>query len=298
MSMAIAVRCAWHRGDRGADDRARLDREIRTSARQDAPEVPSMDQAAQPRWITLGHPSYVWRFGQDRRLALIQEYASLEDRWILDIGCGIGTYVRKFRSFSENVVGIDVDEERVAEGAKSLPHMLVGEAEVLPFKDETFDVILLNEVIEHVRDDAQTVADALRVLRPGGRLIIFAPNRLYLFETHGIYLGRHYVFRLIPFINWLPDVVRRRFCPHVRAYTTRDVRRLFAGQPAKIIHHGYVYPGFDNIVARHRSVGFTLRNVCYALERTPLQCFGLSHFVVAERVSTPPTGLSGSSSYQ
>lgn len=245
-----------------------------------------MEKASEPKWITLGHPSYVWRFGQDRRLALIQQFANLEDRWILDVGCGIGTYVRKFANFSAHVFGIDVDEERVAEGAKSIPRLLIGEAEVLPFPDATFDVVLLNEVIEHVRDDAQTIADSLRILRPGGHLIIYAPNRLYLFETHGIYLGRRYLFRLVPFINWLPDVVRDRFCPHVRAYTAADIRRLFTGQPGKILHHGYVYPGFDNIVARRPGFGHALRRVCYALEETPLQCFGLSHFVVVERLPT------------
>src|SRR5581483_3483548 len=269
---------------RGDVDHAPTRQTIAAHARWSESQERAVDQADQPRWIALGHPSYVWRFGQDRRLALIQQYAPLQDRRILDVGSGIGTYVRKFRSFSEHVFGIDVEEERVAEGAKSLPNLLVGEAELLPFEDETFDVILLNEVIEHVLDDAQTIADALRVLRRGGRLIIYAPNRLYFFETHGIYLGKRYIFRLIPLVNWMPDVIRRRFCPHVRAYTTGDLRRLFRGQPAKIVHHGYVFPGFDNIVARHPAAGRMLRSVCYALEKTPLQCFGLSHFVVAERL--------------
>lgn len=245
-----------------------------------------MERAHEPKWITLGHPSYVWRFGQDRRLALVQKYAPLQDRWILDVGCGIGTYVRKLRSLSEHVVGIDVDEDRVAEGGKSLSRLLVGEAESLPFPDQSFDVVLLNEVIEHVRDDAKSIADVTRILRPGGRVVIYAPNRLYLFETHGIYLRKRFIFRLIPFVNWLPDRLRNRFCPHVRAYTSRDIRALFAGQPVRIIHHGYVYPGFDNVIARRPWIGRLLRSVCYALEKTPLQCFGLSHFVVAERLAT------------
>jgi len=243
-------------------------------------------QPAEPKWIALGHPSYVWRFGQDRRLALIQGFSPLEDRWILDVGCGIGTYVRKFRQFSEHALGVDVDEERVAEGGQTLPGLAVAAAEDLPFPDGSFDLVVLNEVIEHVRDDRQTIADALRVLRPGGRLVIYAPNRLYFFETHGIYFGKRYIFRLIPLINWLPDVIRNRFCPHVRAYTGRDVRRLFAGQPAQIVHHGYVFPGFDNIVADHPQLGQAIRAICYRLESTPWQVFGLSHFVVAERNAT------------
>jgi SAM-dependent methyltransferase len=243
-----------------------------------------VDHVEAPKWIALGHPSYVWRFGQDRRLTLIRQYAPLEDRWILDVGCGIGTYVRKLRSYSDHVYGIDVDEERVAHGAQDVPNLQVSTSESLPFLDATFDVVILNEVIEHVADDRKTIAECVRVLRPGGRVVIYAPNRLYLFETHGIYLRRRFVFRLIPFVNWLPDVLRDRFCPHVRAYTTTRIRQLFTGTPSRIVHHGYVFPGFDNIVADHRRLGSALRRVCYTLEMTPLACLGLSHFVVAERL--------------
>jgi SAM-dependent methyltransferase len=236
------------------------------------------------KWIALGHPSYVWRFGQDRRLAMIERYSALNDRWILDVGCGIGTYVRKFRQFSTHVFGIDVDAERVAEGARSMPNLQVAASEHLPFPDGSFDTIVLNEVIEHVTDDAATIAECIRVLRPGGRVVIYAPNRLYLFETHGIYLGKRYIFRLIPFVNWLPDRMRRWFAPHVRAYTSGSLERLFLGTPAEIIHHGYVYPGFDNIIARRPGLGRLLRRVFYFLEATPLRRFGLSHFLVAERL--------------
>ena len=67
---------------------------------------------ADAKAITLGHPSYVWRFGQDRRLAMIERYAPLEGRRILDTGCGVGMYVRAFRQFSEQVYGIDVDPDK------------------------------------------------------------------------------------------------------------------------------------------------------------------------------------------
>src|SRR4026209_1112536 len=59
--------------------------------------------------IRLGHPSYIWRRGQDRRLNLIRQYVALEGRRILDVGCGIGMYVEKFRRFSTDVYGVDVD---------------------------------------------------------------------------------------------------------------------------------------------------------------------------------------------
>ncbi len=239
--------------------------------------------AAEPKWITLGHPSYVWRFGQDRRLALIERHVPLKDKAILDVGCGLGTYVEKFRGFSEDVHGVDVDEERVAVASASLPNIQVAFGEDLPFPDARFDVVFLNEVIEHVEDDRRTIAEAVRVLRPGGHVVIYAPNRWFPFETHGVYVGKRFVFGNIPLVGYLPDPLRRRFAPHVRAYTHRGIERLFDGLPVTIDVHSYVYPGFDNFAARNRLVGGALRRIFYFLESTAFERFGLSHFVVARR---------------
>lgn len=117
--------------------------------------------------VALGNPSFVWRFGQDRRLNLIRHYAPLEGARILDIGCGLGVYVRKFREFSDRVCGIDIDPKRLREGAKTTPGLMLAVGEHLPFPDNSFDVIVLNEVIEHVTDDAATMREALRAIRPG-----------------------------------------------------------------------------------------------------------------------------------
>ncbi len=73
--------------------------------------------------ITLGHPSYVWRAGQERRLEMIRRHAPLEGARILDVGCGLGMYVRAFRRFSDQVYGVDVDPEKVAQASQELPHI-------------------------------------------------------------------------------------------------------------------------------------------------------------------------------
>jgi ubiquinone/menaquinone biosynthesis C-methylase UbiE len=233
--------------------------------------------------VALGNPSFVWRFGQDRRLNLIRHYAPLEGARILDIGCGIGTYVRKFRDFSDRVAGIDIDPKRLREGARTTPGLMLAVSEALPFRDAAFDVVVLNEVIEHVRDDAATMQEAMRVIGPGGHVMVYAPNRLYPLETHGIYLGKRFIFGNIPFINWLPDVLRNRLVPHARAYTKRGIRRTYARLGAEVRAETYVYPGFDNIIARRRWLGRLLRALLYRAERTPLRTFGLSHFVVLRK---------------
>lgn len=244
---------------------------------------PSVSLAAD-RAITLGHPSYVWRAGQERRLSLIRRYVPLQDSTIVDIGCGIGTYVRRLRDFSTHVYGIDVDPERVEKAAAAgVPGLALAVGEHLPFADASIDVVLLNEVIEHVTDDRATLAEAHRVLRPGGYAVIYAPNRLYFFETHGVYLGRRYVFGNIPLVNWLPDPLRNRLAPHARAYTMSGLRRLTAGLAFRRIHAGYVFPGFDNIVARYRRLGPWVRRFFHFCEHTPLKRFGLSHFLILQK---------------
>jgi SAM-dependent methyltransferase len=210
-------------------------------------------------------------------------YAPLEHARILDIGCGLGVYVRKFREFSDAVCGIDIDPKRLLEGARTTPGLMLAVGEHLPYRSGTFDVIVLNEVIEHVADDRATLAEAMRILRDGGRIVIYAPNRLYPFETHGVYLGKRFVFGNIPFINWLPTPLRNRLVPHARAYTKGGIRRLYRGLPADVLAETYVYPGFDNIIARRKRLGAVLRSLLYRAERTPLRMFGLSHFVVLRK---------------
>lgn len=235
--------------------------------------------------ITLGHPSYVWRFGQDRRLNMIRVYLKMEHARVLDIGCGIGTYVEKFRALDANAFGVDVDAERVTRGRheKKLDTLALSVSEVLPYANDIFDGVLLHEVIEHVTNDRETIGEAHRVTKRGGVVIVFAPNRLYPFETHGAYFGKRYVFGNIPFIGYLPDSWRNKFAPHVRAYRSGDIRALFDGLDGEIIAHTQIYPGYDKIAARRQELAGLFRNVTYMLENTPLRNFGLSHFLVWQK---------------
>ena len=180
-----------------------------------------------------------------------------------------------------------------AKARKTTSGLLLGASEHLPFRDGTFDVVVLNEVIEHVRDDRATMAEAIRIIRPGGHVVVYAPNRLFPFETHGIYLGNRFVFGNIPGVNWLPDPLRNRLVPHARAYTRDSIRRTYRNLPARVDVESYVYPGFDNIIARHQRLGRFLRAVLYRAERTPLKVFGLSHFVVLEKPAATTEGKVG-----
>jgi len=235
--------------------------------------------------VALGNPSFVWRSGQERRLEMIRRYVNLEGARLLDIGCGLGAYVRAFSRYSDRAYGIDIDAKRVETGVEEgLSGLVAGVGESLPFADGVFDGILLNEVLEHVNNDRETVREALRVLRPGGRIVIFVPNRFYPFETHGVYLGKKYVFGNIPLVNYLPDPMRNKLVPHARAYTKAGLERITAGLPCRWVDWTVIFPGYDNVVARKPAVGKTLQSVTYTMEQTWLKRLGLSHLLILERI--------------
>jgi SAM-dependent methyltransferase len=245
-----------------------------------------MNQRDLEKAALRGEPSYVWRAGQERRLQMIIGAAGERIRgWVLENGCGVGMYVEKLTPHAGTVIGLEYDFERSVEAHANLNHILNAAGESLPFPAEKFDLILSHEVIEHVQDDAAAVAEMVRALKPGGRIVLFCPNRGYPFETHGIYWRGRYIFGNIPFVNWLPRRWRDILAPHVEVYTRRDMHNLFAGLPVKYVTRTVVFGAYDNIIARFGRLGQVLRGILQFLERTPLRVFGLSHFWVVERIT-------------
>jgi ubiquinone/menaquinone biosynthesis C-methylase UbiE len=216
---------------------------------------------------------------------MIRRYLPLEGARLLDIGCGIGAYVRRFSDFTPCAWGIDIDRDRIVKGVVTgLKSLVLGVSESLPFAEGMFDGVLLNEVIEHVSNDRQTLREALRVARPGGKVVIFAPNRFYPFETHGVYLGKKYLFGNIPLVNYLPDRARNHLVPHARAYTKARLRALTAGLACRWIEWTVIFPGYDNVLARSPKTGRLLQSITYGIEKTWLRRVGLSHLLVLERL--------------
>jgi SAM-dependent methyltransferase len=233
-----------------------------------------------------GEPSYVWRSGQERRLQMVLAQASLENKRVLDAGCGNGLYAAKFiERCHAHVEAFEIELARVIEARYHVPHAVVARGEALPYQDNYFEVVFSNEVIEHVDNDAHFAAELVRVTKLGGRILIFCPNRWYPVEQHGHYWKGEYHFGNTPLINYLPDRWRNQLAPHVRTYTARGIRRLFEGQPVRVVHHSRIFGGYDNIVRRAPTLGKLLQNTLYTLEKTPFRWFGLSHWVVLEKLS-------------
>lgn len=232
-----------------------------------------------------GEPSYVWRAGQQRRLDMILKAAGERIKGkILENGCGIGMYVEHLSPFGGTVIGLEYDFERAKEARKNSPHIFNAAGESIPLPSGTFDLILSHEVIEHVQDDRAAIREMIRVLKPGGRIVLFCPNRGYPFETHGIYWKGQYHFGNKLFVNYLPRSLRDKLAPHVRVYSKKDLEKLFADLPICFIEQTIIFGAYDNLIARFGAFGRVLRGVLQFLEKTPLKMLGLSHFWVVEKV--------------
>jgi SAM-dependent methyltransferase len=130
---------------------------------------------------------------------------------LLDLGCGTGSFLSAAAERYQAAYGIDiamrwllVARKRLDEEGLGHVRLVCGCAERLPFDDHTFDAIVGGDVIEHVGDQAMTLAEAHRVLREGGRLFLASPNRYSLApEPHVQVWGVGYLPR-----SWMPAYVR------------------------------------------------------------------------------------------
>ncbi|GAB4581279.1 MAG: hypothetical protein Fur0022_40260 [Anaerolineales bacterium] len=203
---------------------------------------------------------------------------------VFDNGCGVGQYVAHLTPLGGKVIGLEFDFEQVREAKTRGDKLFQGAGERLPLPDNSCDLILSHEVIEHVQNDREAIQEMVRTLKPGGRLVLFCPNRGYPVETHGIYWRGKYYFGNKPFVNWLPMPLRNRLAPHVRVYTARDLEKLFEKLPVRFITRTIIFGAYDNLIARFGRGGNILRTVLQGLEKTPLRILGLSHFWVIEKI--------------
>lgn len=118
---------------------------------------------------------------------------------VLDIGTGVGE-IGTYFSNKNTVVGIDV-ENQLSDSSKTVEgsnfSFVKVENELLPFKDEFFDIVISNHVIEHVRDQQLHLKQVMRVLKPDGICYFATPNRIFPKEVHTkTYLLHYFPYNL------------------------------------------------------------------------------------------------------
>ncbi len=102
----------------------------------------------------------------------------VEGKWVLDVGCGSGTIVKRLLKDGKNVIGLDIGKQFLSfcQSAYRNAAFCGGDAQNLPFADNCFDTIVCSEVIEHLNNPEKSLKEFERVLRPNGELVITTPN--------------------------------------------------------------------------------------------------------------------------
>ncbi len=116
---------------------------------------------------------------------------------IVDLGCGTGLTLTRLRErFGGEPVGLDI-EPRALAFCRERGHERLFEGSLLatPFADESFDVVVALDVIEHLEDDLAAVREATRVLAPGGLLVLTVPACPWLWSEHDVALHHHRRYR-------------------------------------------------------------------------------------------------------
>lgn len=155
---------------------------------------------------------------------------------VLEVGCGAGRYVRFLkRIYPEGcVVGCDISLRAVREaiGAGGGGTYLVADAESLPFRSASFDVVLAFDIFEHLYEPEAALGECRRVLRPTGLLHAFVPCECNPHTLFRMLKGS----KVVPIHTW-----KFRQVGHVQCFTERQVRELFYRQGLAVADVSYSF---------------------------------------------------------
>jgi SAM-dependent methyltransferase len=128
--------------------------------------------------------SHWWYIGRRKIIAgFVEEICRrVTDRRprILDVGCGTGANLLMLSQYGD-AEGVDVSQDALAFcRERGLAKVTLGAAEKLPYDDGIFDLVTAFDVVEHMDDDLAGLREMRRVLRPGGRVLLFVPTFMFL----------------------------------------------------------------------------------------------------------------------
>jgi demethylmenaquinone methyltransferase/2-methoxy-6-polyprenyl-1,4-benzoquinol methylase len=120
----------------------------------------------------------VLSFGQDPRWRrfLVSKVQAIPGSWVLDVATGTGLVARELARKNVRVIGLDQSPAMTSRGRDAVRELglrdrvrfILAQAQALPFEDASFDAVTFTYLLRYVDDPADTVAELVRALRPGG----------------------------------------------------------------------------------------------------------------------------------
>lgn len=173
-----------------------------------------------------------FRYEQQPFMRSLMEFENFRGKKLLEIGCGLGTDLLQFARGGAIVTGVDLTQasidlvKRCFEIYELPVETRVADAERLPFADGTFDAVYSFGVLHHTPDTPQSIREAYRVLKPGGRAIIM----LYHRRSLHVWLGMVLQWMNARGSRTAEDWVRRYDGddnPLGKAYSKQEIREMF-----------------------------------------------------------------------
>jgi ubiquinone/menaquinone biosynthesis C-methylase UbiE len=237
-----------------------------------------------------GIPRFAEEYRYSRNGAVVEKLiCDLKPAAVLDAGCGCGWFSFKLQEAMGETffAGVDISpfkiscfqKKNVAVNGNMKPTL--ANAGVLPFTDESFDVVLLREVIEHLPDPEKAISEFARVLKPHGTLIITTPSR--------------FMTKFWKFVAYIPTKIKRIV---KREELNRDNKHVYDKPLCSNRLKGYVR-GYSFEVVKWNKVillphesylqyipGFLIRiiiKIAGLLEFLRVNIIGLHHLIVLKK---------------
>jgi ubiquinone/menaquinone biosynthesis C-methylase UbiE len=155
--------------------------------------------------------------------AVLDEVTEFSKANILDIGTGSGHIAYELAKSAKKVTSVDIVDERKEKKGYTFK---LAKSETLPFKNETFDIVITNHVVEHTPNQEIHLSEILRVLKPDGFIYLATPNKYWLTDPH---------YKL-PLISWMPRSLSRAYLKllqnaewDIYPLSSRGIKRRFKG---------------------------------------------------------------------
>ncbi|MCA9913851.1 MAG: class I SAM-dependent methyltransferase, partial [Anaerolineae bacterium] len=189
-----------------------------------------------------------------KRVQTIFEWVQpTDEKIILDMPCGRGFYLNMFRYVSNcTIIGAELDWPVILKAKQNVGHLNIplhnANLYQLPYADNSFDAVILSEILEHVDDDVAGLKEAYRVLKPGGVVAITVPHANYPFWWDPINKTLESLFDTHIQNGPLAGI----WANHVRLYTQPELRHSvemagFEVEEERSFTH-YSFPFIHNIV--------------------------------------------------
>lgn len=168
-------------------------------------------------------------------------FEHIANKLVLDVGCGTGSLGKFLSDRSNACIGITISEIEAIEARKVMSEVLVGDIErlaTLPYAEHSFDVIILADVLEHLKDPWAVARSLLKYLKPDGQVIASIPNVTNILIRRDILFGR-FKYQESGILD----------STHLRFFDTVSARELFTRT------------GYEIIAVRHSSWNWNLPRI-------------------------------------